>query len=74
MTNDDFQAFKALAKEYLCVPASSCATERTFSKAGQIISDRRCALKSKTVDQLLFINKNFDFGVFFIYLFFLNHR
>jgi len=54
MTNDDFQAFKALAKEYLCVPASS---EKTFSKAGQIISDRRCALKSKTVDQLLFINK-----------------
>jgi len=62
MTNDDFQAFKALAKEYLCVPASSCSFERTFIKAGQIISDR-CALKSKTIDQLLFINKNFDLKI-----------
>ncbi|XP_050322582.1 E3 SUMO-protein ligase ZBED1-like [Bactrocera neohumeralis] len=54
----DTTALAILSKKYFCVPASSCASERAFSKAGQIVSDRRCALKSNIVDKLLFLNKN----------------
>ncbi|XP_049302969.1 dynein axonemal heavy chain 7-like [Bactrocera dorsalis] len=34
----DGDAFKTLAKKYFCVPASSCESERVFSKAGQLIN------------------------------------
>ncbi|EYU24104.1 hypothetical protein MIMGU_mgv1a019843mg, partial [Erythranthe guttata] len=44
--------------KYLCIPACSTASERMFSKAGCILSDRRAALKPFIVDQLLFTNKN----------------
>ncbi|XP_044573525.1 uncharacterized protein LOC123257704 [Drosophila ananassae] len=54
----DKPAFTILSKNLFCVPASSCASERAFSKTGQIVSDRRCALKSNIVDKLLFLNKN----------------
>ncbi|XP_044572588.1 uncharacterized protein LOC123257469 [Drosophila ananassae] len=52
------EAFKILSKKYFCVPASSCESERVFSKAGQLISDRRTRLSSSVVDKLLFLNKN----------------
>lgn len=54
----DGDAFKTLAKKYFCVPASSCESERVFSKAGQLISERRTRLSSTVVDKLLFLNKN----------------
>lgn len=50
---------KSCALKYLCIPATSTESERMFSKAGLIISDRRSCLKAKTVDMLLFINKNY---------------
>uniref|UniRef100_A0A6P4EHV1 Uncharacterized protein LOC108042390 n=1 Tax=Drosophila rhopaloa TaxID=1041015 RepID=A0A6P4EHV1_DRORH len=46
------------AKQGLCIPATSTESERMFSKAGLTISDRRASLKPKTVNILLFINKN----------------
>ncbi|XP_043069901.2 E3 SUMO-protein ligase ZBED1-like [Drosophila bipectinata] len=54
----DQPALAKLAKKALCVPATSTESERMFSKAGQIISERRSSLKPNIVDQLLFINKN----------------
>ncbi|XP_039969731.1 E3 SUMO-protein ligase ZBED1-like [Bactrocera tryoni] len=54
----DGDAFKTLAKKYFCVPASSCESERVFSKAGQLISKRRTRQSSTVVDKLLFLNKN----------------
>ena len=47
-----------LAKKYLCIPATSVAAERLFSKAGELISKRRACLKPKNVNMLLFLNKN----------------
>ncbi|XP_062858504.1 E3 SUMO-protein ligase ZBED1-like [Trichomycterus rosablanca] len=47
-----------LAKQYLCIPASSVPCERVFSKAGEVVSKKRNRLSPKTVEKLLFLNKN----------------
>ena len=47
-----------LAKKYLCVPATSVASERVFSSAGDIVSAQRSCLHSDHVDKLLFLKKN----------------
>ncbi|XP_063222172.1 E3 SUMO-protein ligase ZBED1-like [Bacillus rossius redtenbacheri] len=47
-----------LAKKRLCVVATSVPCERVFSKAGQIITDRRSRLSGKSVSQILFLNEN----------------
>ncbi|XP_044317154.1 E3 SUMO-protein ligase ZBED1-like [Drosophila rhopaloa] len=52
------EPFKKISKKFLCIPASSCESERLFSKAGQMISDRRTRLSPSVVDKLLFLNKN----------------
>ena len=51
-----------VAKGTLCVPGSSAPSERVFSKAGQLLNKRRAALKSKSVDMLVFLNKNYTFN------------
>lgn len=70
-----------LALKIHSIPASSLQSERTFSKSGLIISDRRTNLDPETVEDLVTLNKNFDFNVRLIilelsYLFlhhFINH-
>jgi len=65
---------------FFCIQASSCESERVFSKAGQTISDRRTRLKPEVVDQLLFLNRNRHFKwsqinlilLFVLFLFFLH--
>ena len=47
-----------VARKYLGIQATSVASERVFSKAGELISKRRSRLKSKNVDILLFLNQN----------------
>lgn len=44
----------------LAVQGTSVPSERLFSKAGQLISDRRASLKPSNVDKLLFLNQNID--------------
>lgn len=50
-----------LAKKKLCVPATSVACERAFSKAGMVISKRRSSLSAAKVNKLLFINANLNY-------------
>lgn len=50
-----------VARSILCVPGSSVSSERVFSKSGQILDKRRASLKSKNVDMLIFLNKNYYF-------------
>ena len=50
-----------VTKAILCVPGSSVPSERVFSKAGQLLNKKRAALKSKSVDVLMFLNRNYTF-------------
>lgn len=47
-----------LACKYLCIPASSVPCERIFSKAGELVSQKRSRLKPATVEKIIFLNKN----------------
>ena len=48
-----------LAKHILCVPATSTPSERMFSKAGNLITEKRANLNPKKVDMMLFLNANY---------------
>ncbi|XP_070138456.1 uncharacterized protein [Drosophila bipectinata] len=54
----EYPSLAAVAKRYLCIPASSTESERMFIRAGQIISDRRTSLKQKHLNTLLMLNRN----------------
>ncbi|XP_017468941.1 PREDICTED: zinc finger BED domain-containing protein 4-like [Rhagoletis zephyria] len=58
--SNDMKQLQVLASKYLYIPATSTKSERMFSKAGEIVSDRRSRLKAKNVNMLLFISKNYE--------------
>lgn len=53
-----FPTLSKLAKKHLGITASSVPSERIFSKAGELISQRKNRLKGKNVNILLFLHKN----------------
>jgi hypothetical protein len=55
-----FPGLAVVARDYLCLPATSAAVERFFSVSGLTISSLRSRLSSETVEQLLFCNLNWD--------------
>lgn len=56
--SSSFPRLASVAKGILAIPASSAASERSFSVAGATVSDRRSALDSDTVEQILFVHSN----------------
>ena len=48
-----------LARRILCIPASSTASERSFSTGGRVISSSRTLLNSENAETLIWIMKNF---------------
>ena len=42
-----FNCLSNLARKYLCIPGTSVPSERLFSKAGELVSNRRSRLKPK---------------------------
>jgi hypothetical protein len=55
---EKFPKLAKLARKIFSVPASSAASERAFSAAGQTITERRTSLKPDTVDSILFLHSN----------------
>uniref|UniRef100_A0AAR2K029 BED-type domain-containing protein n=1 Tax=Pygocentrus nattereri TaxID=42514 RepID=A0AAR2K029_PYGNA len=51
----NFPRVSRLARKYLCIPATSAASERLFSTGGNIVTCQRSALKPATVNMLVFL-------------------
>ena len=56
----EFPLVSRLARKYLCICATSVASERVFSAAGHIGSNLRSCLKPSKIDQLTFLARNLD--------------
>ena len=55
-----FPILSKLARKYLCICATSVASERVFSTAGYIGSNLRSCLKPEKIDKLTFLARNLD--------------
>ena len=52
----EFPTLSIVARNVFCAMATSAASERNFSVAGNVVSDRRSCLKSSSVNDILFLN------------------
>lgn len=50
-----FPNLSILARTIFCIPASSAAVERSFSSAGNIISQRRTSISPSTVNDMILV-------------------
>ena len=53
-----FPTLARITREYLAIPAMSTPSERLFSAAGYISSQKRSRLSGENLNQLVFLNKN----------------
>lgn len=53
-----FPTLSKLAKSFLCIPATSTPSERIFSAAGNICSQKRASLSPRHVEMLTFLAMN----------------
>lgn len=53
-----FPKLQDCAKKFLCIPATSVPSERLFSKAGELVSQKRSSLSDDNINMILFLNKN----------------
>ena len=60
----DYPLLSQLVRENCCALATSVPCERVFSKAGNILTERRSQLSSTKLKQLLFLNVNDKFSKF----------
>lgn len=54
----NYPSLGRVAQKYLCICATSSASERLFSTAGNVVSSFRATLKPDKVDMLVFLSKN----------------
>lgn len=58
VNEDKYPLLATFAKYILAIPATSVASERVFSTAGDIVTAQRATLQSNNVDMLIFLAKN----------------
>jgi hypothetical protein len=51
----------ALARKYLCIPATSAPSERVFTDAGLTISNKRASLHTQNAANLIFLHDSLPF-------------
>lgn len=56
-----FPPIAAMARFYLCIPATSVPSERIFSKMGRIVTKLRSALHPKNVQAIMYLNQNLKY-------------
>lgn len=47
-----------MVKRRLCMPATSVASERVFSKAGLVLNAKRTRLTTDKIEKIIFIQAN----------------
>ena len=55
---EEYPTLSEVAKQLLCIPATSVPSERIFSTSGNIVTKKRASLKPEIMDILVFLNKN----------------
>lgn len=55
---NNFPILTKLAKKFLCISATSVASERLFSDVGNIITAKRTNLKPERVGKMVFLKRN----------------
>jgi len=55
---EEFPILSNFAKSYLAIPASQASSERMFSAAKDVISDKRCLLNSEILEPLVLLHVN----------------
>ncbi|XP_054276698.1 E3 SUMO-protein ligase ZBED1-like [Macrosteles quadrilineatus] len=53
-----FPLLKSIVRQYLGIPATEVASERTFSSAGNVVSPLRQRLSNEHVEELVFLHQN----------------
>lgn len=53
-----FPHLKVLAQKYLCIPATATASNRLFTKEGDLIAVKRENIPSSHINTMIFLNKN----------------
>ena len=53
-----FSILAKVAKQFLCIPATSVPCERLFSTSGNIITPKQASLKPNTASMLCFLRQN----------------
>ena len=55
-----FPTLANVARAFLCIPATSAPSERVFSTAGNIITEKRARLSDRTAEALILCHENID--------------
>lgn len=55
---ENFPILSGLARKYLAVSATSTASERLFSDAGNLLTNKRTRMKPKLFKQIMFLKRN----------------
>ena len=54
-----YPLLEKLAQKYLCTTGTSVPSERLFSKAGELVSQKRSRIKPKNINMFLFLNQKY---------------